>query len=426
MLRYHNVLNLFFITVLCCFVSIPAATLIWYINSSQGLVLDNGNVLGGDFIAFYTGGKSLQDNPNQLYDITYQNAVRDRLFSDSGASYQKTLPFVYPPLVAVFFSLLAKLPFASAYYLYLTFSATITVVLLLYLCHVAGVLKRYKFLVPLMIAGFIPLSMNTLMGGQISWLGLAIVTLLYLLLRRGNDFSAGLIMSLSYYKPPLFLFMLIALLLWRGKRFGMGFVTGGVILILLSLLSVGWEGCVAFLNAATGYTYGQELVEGVMLDHQQGAGIFGLLISLFVNPVVAGGILAILFFCSLFAVWKLQPTSTSDEHAPLWFAWVTLLSVGLSIQCVRYDLALLLPAFFIALPYLSKIDNPRISLLLVLIIAAFYSEWIMRWGTHAGISLNASSFLFIFSGVATGIAYMSFSQQNSPHLKNRVTAHDLE
>jgi len=346
--------------------------------------------------------------------------VRDQIFSETGESYHRVLPFVYPPVIAAVFSLFAKLPFVNAYYLYLILSLLAGGSMLLILCRDIGILKKHRILIPLMISGFIPFAMNTLMGGQIAWFGIALVSALYLLLRQERDFSAGLVMSLSYYKPPLFLFMLIVLLLWQGKRFWIGFATGGATLIFLSLLFVGWEGCLGFLDAATGYTYGQELAEGVELDRQQGAGIFGMLASLFPKPTIAGSALFFLFMISLFSCWKLKPHTPSANRTPLWFSWVSILSVGLSIQCIRYDLALLLPAFFIMLSCIHKLENRRLVLLLILSTIAFYCEWLMRWGSFSNIQINLSSLLFLLSGVIGGMACMSLSRQDSTHCRKDV------
>ncbi|MBT8397447.1 MAG: DUF2029 domain-containing protein, partial [Gemmatimonadetes bacterium] len=74
--------------------------------------------------------------------------------------------------------------------------------------------------------GFVPFSLNTLLGGQISWLGLAIFAMVGTAISNRKPFLAGLVMSLSYYKPPLFLLLLIVLLLSQGRRFFWGFAVG--------------------------------------------------------------------------------------------------------------------------------------------------------------------------------------------------------
>jgi len=96
--RYDKILNYLLMVALCCFTLVPATTLVWYLQSDKGILLENGSVLGGDFIAFYTGGKCFLENPNRTYDTAFQNSVRDQIFSETGESYHRVLPFVYPPV----------------------------------------------------------------------------------------------------------------------------------------------------------------------------------------------------------------------------------------------------------------------------------------------------------------------------------------
>ncbi|MEM6820817.1 MAG: glycosyltransferase family 87 protein [Verrucomicrobiota bacterium] len=377
----------------------PIVTLSWYWQSGDDLVLENGNVLGGDFIAFYMGGLCFVEDSRRLYDASFQKEVRDKLFRDSGKQYEKVLPYVYPPLVAAGFALLTNFSYSTAFYIYLLVSVVVGVGALLWLVIELGIRTHGWYWILALIAGFFPFSMNTLMGGQISWLGMAMVSVVIILLRRGFDFSAGVLVSLSYYKPPLFLFLLVVLLICRGISFLKGFLVGGVVLVGTSFVFVGWEGCLGFLQAASGYTYGQELPEGVELDRNQGAGVYGLLTVVLGKAFWAGLALMLLFGLALIATYQNRPKVLDSEQANLWFAWVIMISVGLSIQCIRYDLAILLPVVLLSLPALDRLLPRRLGLLVALGITGFYVEWMVRWSAFSGLGINLSSILFIVCGL---------------------------
>ena len=186
----------------------------------EGFALANGKLMGGDFIAFYTAGKLARIDLPNLYDFNIQKKIRTQILQEDADSLKGELPFVYPPLVAWFFSWLALFDFDKSFYLWSILSVVISIFSLLLLSSWLGILNA-KSIVFILLGtfGFIPYFINCLAGGQLAAIGIFIFSLLFILLKEKREFLAGIVLSFGYYKPPLFLFLSIVLLISRGKYF---------------------------------------------------------------------------------------------------------------------------------------------------------------------------------------------------------------
>ena len=77
--------------------------------------LKNGDVLGGDFLAFYTGGYLFKHSRSDLYNYSEKKDFHKETLTN--AILLGALPFIYPPLVAAILSLLTHLSFEHAFYI---------------------------------------------------------------------------------------------------------------------------------------------------------------------------------------------------------------------------------------------------------------------------------------------------------------------
>ena len=164
-----------------------------------------------DFASFYVAGSVFHEgDPRELYDL---DRWRSHVGRVTGA--QKASPFVSPPFVARAFSPLSRFPLKVAY----VFWAALSVVLL-----VASVWTLRRAL-PLsgrpnaywMALCFLPVCI-ALIFGQLSLVGLLLLSVTYALLRQGAEVRAGLVHGLLAFKPPLLLgFLLVGVfkLRWR-------------------------------------------------------------------------------------------------------------------------------------------------------------------------------------------------------------------
>lgn len=364
----------------------------------DGYRMRNGDLLGGDFIAFYTAGKLYRLHPDRLYDLGFQGEFRDALLGPASPVLEGELPFVYPPLVAAALSLLAGLPFAMAFMLAAILAVT-SGILATWLVSTAVGFRAppERALVLLALLGFVPFSVNTVLGGQLSWVGMIVVGGVFWALQAGRPVLAGLAMSLSYYKPPLFLFALVVLALTQGRRFIGGFALGAATLVSATVAAVGVSGLLDFLRVASRYVYGQELMQGVELPPGSGAGVHGLLTVLADgNAPLAVAVLAAFFLVSAAVLVHTGRDLASEdaETRALWLAAVWVTSVGLSLQCIRYDLALLVVPT-IALVRLQGRFAAVTRVLLVGVLAALYLEFLVRKTVVWGYTMNLSSVLLL-------------------------------
>lgn len=361
----------------------------------DGFILTNGRVIGGDFIAFYTAGKIARFDLSNLYDFRTQKETRKNILKHAADSFQGELPFVYPPLVAWIFSWFTFFNFDTAFYLWVTLSIVISLFSLLILSYYLGIftIKSSVFIL-LGVFGFIPYFIDCLAGGQLATIGILIYSLLFFLLQEKKDFIAGLVLSLGYYKPPLFFFFAIVVIMFRGKQFFFGCLTGGIILTALSISYTGFLGFEKYLSIVSRYTYGQELMKGVMLPPESGMGIFALTTTLSSLMITSITLYMVCFVILLYVCAKLFKLSNSDKKMfEITYAYVVISSLALSLQLIKYDLSILLAPFLILVAKYEILNKYKV--VIGMLIFSFYCEWIFREIVLVGLVLNVSSFLFI-------------------------------
>jgi hypothetical protein len=185
---------------------------------SRGGVTPWGTTVGGDFPAFYVAGQILHDSgPSHLYDRPMQTRRFHELISRDRT--RSTLPYAYPPGVAVLMSGLSHLSYRKAA------AAWAGISLLLYAGGLGllwrtfnGIGRGDRLIGILLSLAFEPFIMECIHGGQACAIGFAAVCAALALHRRGRPLAAGLALGLLAYKPTLLLGLTGALLLGRQWR----------------------------------------------------------------------------------------------------------------------------------------------------------------------------------------------------------------
>lgn len=387
----------------------------------RGTILQkNGKILGGDFITFYLAGQIFQEKRGALYDLSFQREYRREFLDAQGVSESPELPFVYPILVAAIFSLYAQLPFITAFCAWSATCLVLSVGALLLVAREAGLLSRKHFTVVLLsIGGYAPFTMNTLMSGQLSALGVGICAGVFVSLRRCRYLLSGAIFSLSYYKPPLFFLALVCLILTQPYRWMVGFLGGALSLGFLTLALGGWSGLITYLSAASSYLYGRDYLPGVQLPPNQGAGLFGAMVQLFPSIGSAAFFLALLGGVVVYSAVQAIRRGSRDDNR-LAFALISVASIGCSVQCIRYDLAILLVPFFILASLFCELPRHN-RVVLSAIGVGFYVELFGRQVVIGGGEYNLSSLLFLLF-IATLV--MMVRQQNARRQTVKMSANE--
>lgn len=395
-------------------------------GGAEGLVLANGQVFGGDYLAFYVGGRLFKEDRRRLYDLERQRAYREMVLGPAAPALKGELPFVYPPLVAAALSPLAKLSFQRSFWVWITLGSAASILALACLLRISGANRVTSLpLFVLFALGFVPYSLNAMLGGQITWVGILILTTLSWAILGKKDFLGGMVMGLTYYKPPLFLLLLLVLCLSRGRRFIMGFLTMALVLVSLTFLLFGPEGWADYLSTVSRYTYGQEITAGTQLPPSEGMGLVGLGVTLFTSLWTTVLVLAVPF---LFILWvateKLR--SSADPEVLLGLMLSIAASLAFSLQIIKYDLALLLVPMILGLAWYGR--NRSLSRILFLLpFLGFFFEFPFRQVPALGRQVNAASFLFL-ALLGTLVWANSRSRQGSgmpePSYPTGVGGHD--
>jgi len=210
------------------------------------------HVLPSDFIYLYGIGRIARDYPlTNLYDYGVQLKTFGEIypFPSSQGAYG---PCPYPPFVALFFSLFARVPVVPAFFLWACLSLT------LYLAGIAAAVKcafpaeRLKASLIFSLAlSFCPFLHNTLTNGQIPTLAVFSVGLAILLEQRSLPFSSGLALSVLAYKPSLLLLLIPMLILTRRFKTFCGFLSGSALLVFVAAAFAGiqiWPAYAQFLR----------------------------------------------------------------------------------------------------------------------------------------------------------------------------------
>lgn len=186
-----------------------------------------------DFVTFYAGAKLA--GTAELYSRTANvELIKKLLGEDMGMMY------IRPPFYAALLKPLAWLPFLAAYGLFSALS------LGSYVWFAARFTRECSAL-PFLSAISIPFLAD-LTAGQDAAFMLAILGAAILLARKKEDFSAGLVLSLCAFKPHLFLFVPVLLLIKRRWRMIGGGVAGTAGLTALGLTVNGLGSVRAWVN----------------------------------------------------------------------------------------------------------------------------------------------------------------------------------
>ncbi|MCM3901587.1 MAG: DUF2029 domain-containing protein [Pyrinomonadaceae bacterium] len=213
-----------------------------------------GPYLGADFGAFYIAGRIFNTHPA---DRIYDAGLHDRLYREQfpDAPPDSHLPYVNAPFFILPFTVLARLRYSWAYFLWLALSVVLYVAGFFLIWRTLDGIPRDAWLMGLLLAvSFMPFLVECLAGGQTSAVGFFCLALAIVGERRGHPILSGIALSLCTYKPTLLVLMLPMLVLTRRYLTVLGFIAGGGLLTLISLLIVGWQGCLGYINKLLYFT----------------------------------------------------------------------------------------------------------------------------------------------------------------------------
>ena len=211
-----------------------------------------GSWAGGDYSCFYIAGKILNDHPpDKLYDFGLQSELLHFLLPKISMSEQ--LPYVNPPFFALIFRPLSHLPYMLSYFSWIFFSILIYVFGFKLIWKTLDSMPTGTWSVTLLLAlSFEPFFMETIFGGNSSAIGFFAIALFLYFEYLQKDFFSGVSLGILLYKPTLLIFLLPMLLIARRTKILIGFSACSIILIFLSILTVGFETCIEYIRFLVG------------------------------------------------------------------------------------------------------------------------------------------------------------------------------
>jgi Glycosyltransferase family 87 len=213
-----------------------------------------GPSLGADFGAFYVAGRIFNtQQPDLIYDAGLHHKLYQAQFPEAPPDTQ--LPYVNAPFFILPFTILARLPYSWAYLLWVALSLSLYVAGFSLIWRTLEGIPPEAWSIALLLAlSFMPFLVECLAGGQTSAVGFFSLALAINRERRGHYILSGLALSLCAYKPTLLLLLVPMLLITRRYTTLLGFVAGCGLLALVSLLVVGRQGCLGYINSLLYFT----------------------------------------------------------------------------------------------------------------------------------------------------------------------------
>jgi len=334
-----------------------------------------GPSLGADYPAFYLAGKILNSDPDRLYDLHLQAELYRKLAPRSSSDWFPLYPSA--PFFAVPFRFLALLPYKWSYLAWLAFGLFFFV-LGIYLLRNSMLNippNQWKTIV-LLSASFMPLLFEGWLGGETTAFVFLCAALAIYLQSHGYEFASGGALAILSFKPTLLLLAAPMLLVCRRFRALMGFLAGGLALILVSLWAVGWQGCTNYARFLKAYsevnrTSPEALIPWKYVD------VRSALYPIFYRPspislailLLFAGITGILLLCA----WRRGRFNADQRQS---FALALIWTPVLSPHCAIYDASLAIPAAILMVSDKRGPSPILISLIALVYITAWFSQMV--------------------------------------------------
>ncbi|HEV2950308.1 MAG TPA: glycosyltransferase family 87 protein [Gemmataceae bacterium] len=302
--------------------------------------------LGADFAGFYYAGKILNGpTPEKLYDATTQDESYYEIFP--AVRGKENLPYVHPPFVAAMFRPLASLPYPTAYAVWLVLSAGLYGAGLAVTWRVLPSMPGTDRILAILLAlTFEPFLMESWLGGQLSGLAFLCLALAFLWEQEGKPLLSGLALGLILYKPTLVILLLPMLVVTIRWRTLLGVCFTALFLSLISLIAVGKNICLSYVDALQGFT-GTTTGTGMVRKDWKFIDLNFFFRNLFGEPTLLGRILVLAIVAAmlifLFISWWNMDRGGERKRWLVWAGTVTSTMV-VNVYMGIYDLILIIPA----------------------------------------------------------------------------------
>jgi Glycosyltransferase family 87 len=289
-----------------------------------------------DFAALYAGGR-LAGTPD-----LYSRPANQALVQSVVGVYMEDVVYTRPPFYTVILKPLSLLPYRTAYALFIL--ATLSS-LIWFVWRFSKDCPELPFFAALNLP-----ALAALVEGQDTPLLVAFIGGVLLLIRRGRDLAAGLLLSLCAIKFHLFLLIPLLLLVKRRWRILGGAAIGTALLTVLAALVAGPGSLKAYVgtlrsNVANPYA--------AMMPN-----LHGLITVLQASPMLEAAL-------SLLVIAAFLGIALRTENFELLFGTAIVFGLQVSFHAEMMDDVLLLPAFA---AIVSQSSSPSLRTAMALIL----------------------------------------------------------
>ena len=359
----------------------------------QGWIGAFGQIIGGDFIMFYSTGEIYRSEPNLIFNYDTQSIMQQSLVSPTVLPGYN--PYMNPPFVAPLYSLLTFLSLQWAF-LFWTVIAFISVFISAYYLSklVSDDNKRtdlsYTQLI-IIILSFFPF-VEGLLSGQNHWLTLLLVTGIVFSTLKEKWYQSGILAGLLIYKPQFVIGFLVIWLLWKKYKS----------LLSFGLVALSWVGMFTLTNGFNLLrTYVEQSQLFMNLPYIDGfpnyllVTFYGLLTSILPQDTqsVSSLLSNILFIVAVIGIgwmaYRLRDGSVRDQIPAIVAA--IILPLLATPYALLHDMVILIPAFVLWKVYNNS--HKFIQLSFFTYLGAFFLTFIgavtkIAWGSLLIIGLS--------------------------------------
>jgi Glycosyltransferase family 87 len=301
------------------------------------------NVEKTDFSLTYVGARIVhQGGGSRLYDLSFQKQVRDSLFE-----HPNPLFYEHPPFEALILSPLSVFPFRTSYMLWGLLNAAVWLALMFVLRPFLpwpredlGYLCLWFLFAPVGVALF---------QGQSSIFVLGSYALVFIELQQDRQLTAGFWLGLGLLKLQFILPFAFIFLVRRKWRFLLGFTVSSCLVLVLSIIAVGWNGIVGYIRLLSDVNNNpQNLSYGSATDMPTIYGFIHAILGREIPPRGLNLIVACLSLALLALVGRKWQSVANCKSNELMFAAAIANSLLAGSHMFTHDFSPLLLALFVA------------------------------------------------------------------------------
>jgi len=312
------------------------------------------DIRGGyfDFVLYYSGAKIFNDgNGAQLYDLQVQRGYQKEF---GVANQNRDLPFNHLPYELLLLVIPAKFSFPVAHSLWAAINILLLAVILLRLFPFVE--ARHRWLFALMLFAYFP-TITALKMGQDSVITTFLLVETFVSLKRNRYAIAGGLLALGLYKPQFVLPMVGIFLLHRRWSSIFGFLFTGLLLGVLSLAMVGWNGLLGLFSLWLPMTQRGHVVWPELMTNLRG--LMYMILDLGGLSGATNILTLALSILAYVVTLRLWPRSADERNElfDLRFALAVVMTALVSFHLYSYDGTLLAIPLIIMLNQILKDPN---------------------------------------------------------------------